>query len=151
MGTVVRIRSMENLTGRIRQHAESLESMQVEIDCLYETVEATTCQAKEKLAQYQSLKRQAAIVLDTVSGGFQDALALFRQSDFLLEKLQKIKIKHDKLSRDVISEAKAHPDGARELICMLKEARQQLRKIYEQVEAMRTESLLAADSQEFEG
>ncbi len=151
METVVRIKGMENLAEQIQQHIEGIESTQAEIDGLCEAVESTTDQAREKLAEYQALKRQAAIVLDTAKDGYQNALALFRQSDKLMESLQTIKIEHDKLSRAAISRAETRPDGGASELNELKRARQQLRQLYEQVEDMRAESLLVADSQEFGG
>jgi len=142
---------MENLAGRIHRHTEDLESVQVEIDCLLETVEAATYETKEKLAEYQALKRQAAIVLDSVSGGYENALGLFRQSDRLMERLRTVKVEHVELCRVAQSQAETQPDGAASELSELKRARQRLYEIYNQLKSMKTESLLVADSVEYEG
>lgn len=127
---------------RIAQHNENLQSLQVEIEQLYEAVKTKTYQAREKLSEYQRLKQLTETTLDCVSNNYTEALALFRQSDRLCEKLQTVKSEHIKLSKVVMNQAQTQPEQARDLISKLKNAREQLRRLYQEIENLRSEGSL---------
>ena len=128
---------------QIARHNENIESLQIQTEQLNEAVENRTSEARKGLLRYRELKHQAALALQEVATGYQNAQSLFRQGEKLMLKLKAVKVEHDQLCRDAIRQAQTQPDQAKDLICRLKTAREQLRKLYDEIENIRAESLTA--------
>ena len=122
---------------RIVRHTEALQALRVEIDGLYEAVETKTGEAREKLLTYRTLKEQAERALDDVAAGYEQAQSLFGEADVLFRKLREIRDEHNRLSELAVQRSDA---GS---IVKLREAREQLRKLYEEIEKLKAESLPA--------
>jgi len=122
---------------RIVRHTEALQALQIEIDGLYEAVETKTGEARGKLLIYRTLKQQAENALDDVAAGYEQAQSLFGEADALFEKLREIKDEHNRLSELAVERADA------ESVRKLQQAREQLRKLYEEIQQLKAESLPA--------
>jgi hypothetical protein len=128
------------LVEQINEHTESLLNMQTEIERFYKTVDVTTSLTRQKLLHYQELKRQAADTLEDVAEGYRAALKLYRQSENFSQKLLMIRDQHNELSYAALALHKTEPDKAEKLILIMKDARAQLHKLYDEIEAMRKEA-----------
>jgi len=128
---------------QIAKHNESIENLKVEIDLLNEAVETRTSAAKEGLLRYRELKHEAALALQEVATGFQNAQSLYRRGDKLMENLKAVKAEHDSLCKEVLQAARSEPDKAEPLLARLKESRRQLHKLYDEIENLRKEYIAA--------
>lgn len=134
---------MENMSFQVEKHNQSLAGLQVEIEQLNEAVETRTSEAREKLSEYRELKHRAAAALQEVATGFQNAQALYGMGDKLMEKLKAVKVKHDALCKEAMSQARAEPEKMQTVIEQLKDARAQLHKLYDEIENIRKENIPA--------
>ncbi len=122
---------------RIVRHTEALQGLQVEIEQLYEAVEAKTAEAREKLLTYRKLKARTESALEDVAAGYEQAVSLFGQADTLFETLKEIRNEHFELSE--IAVKRADPEA----VLRLRQAREQLRKLYDEIQRLKAEALPA--------
>jgi len=135
---------MKNLNLAIQRHIESLDVLQIEVEQLQEGIETKTGEARQKLLTYQTFKQQTENALENAAEKYDQAISLFRQSDALFESLEKLKVEHIALSKDVMGEAETEPAGrVAEQIGKLKKGRLHLKKLYAEIQKLRAEALPA--------
>jgi chromosome segregation ATPase len=125
---------MKSLSITIRRHTEALAALRAQIDSISESVETKTAEAREKLLTYRTLKQQTENALDDVAAEYEQAQHLYRQADELLDKMKELRTEHVSLCRLAVKQAEP------ELVMKLQQAREQLKKLYEQIQRLRAES-----------
>jgi len=122
----------ESLKQQIDRHADAIANLAAKIDAVVQHADNLTQEARARLVEYQTRKREAGNVLAEAGRDFTHAQRALGAVEALLPDIEAAKVEHVGLTRALNRFLLDHGDGpeGRELLTAFRHQRQTLRRQY---------------------